>query len=198
MPGLESSSCGRGDQVTPQIVGRRNVFTSPWFRLVETTVRDMPGSAVDQHYYAVDAADYVSVLAVAPEQDVILVRQYRPALGRYTLELPSGHVEHGQTPEEAARQELLDETGYQANELVHLGTLSPDTGRLSNRLWCFAAAKPTLTAQVPELGLTVEKRPLGHVWELVASGELDHAINLAVLTLAVAVGARSGIRFPYP
>ena len=91
------------------------------------------------HITPLQTKDYVSVVAVTEDGRLLLVRQFRPAVGRMTLELPSGHVEPGETPEQAARKELLEETGYLADTFTLLGNLSPDTGRLGNRMWCFFA-----------------------------------------------------------
>src|SRR5262245_10702258 len=105
------------------------VFETPWFQLV---AKYPPGWA-DPHY-SIRTVDYVTVIARTPEGAWLLVRQYRPAVEMMTLEFPSGHVDPGQTPEEAARRELAEETGYRANRLDLVGLLAPDVGRLSNRL----------------------------------------------------------------
>src|SRR5213079_2244404 len=84
--------------------------------------------------------------AVTPNGTFPLVRQFRPALEEFTLELPSGHVDLGESPEQAARKELREETGFVANELILLGSLSPDTGRLSNPLRNLILAEPAFSS----------------------------------------------------
>src|ERR1700687_2612926 len=95
--------------------------------------------AYAEPHYSLRTRDYVGVVAVTTNGELLLVRQFRPAVWETTLELPSGHVEPGQTPEEAARTELLEETGHEANSFELVGDFSPDTGRLGNRMWCFFA-----------------------------------------------------------
>ena len=68
-----------------------------------------------------------------------MVRQFRPIANAFTLELPAGHVERGETPEESARKELVEETGYEADTFELIATLSPSTARYTNRMWCFFA-----------------------------------------------------------
>ena len=162
-------------------------FTTPWFNVLGCTVQDMPGTDGDQLYYSLKPPDYVSVLAVTPDRQVLLVRQFRPAVDAYTLELPSGHVEPHETPEQAGHRELTEETGFIARSLEHLGTLNPDTGRLSNRLWCYLARDVRSPADrgVPEEGLELVTYPLDELWSLIADGTFDHAINLATVALAV-------------
>jgi len=59
------------------------------------------------------------VLAITRDKTFVLVRQFRPAIEMFTLELPGGHVEEGETPEQSARKELLEETGFGAEELAN-------------------------------------------------------------------------------
>jgi ADP-ribose pyrophosphatase len=68
-----------------------------------------------------DERDTVAVLALTPEREVVLVRQFRPGPEEVLLELPGGVVEQHQTPLEAARDELLEEAGYEG-ELMSVGT----------------------------------------------------------------------------
>jgi ADP-ribose pyrophosphatase len=68
----------------------------------------------------------VAVLALTPEGAVVLVRQFRPGPGRLMLDLPSGFVEGGEAVVDAARRELKEETGFEAESVRALGRTSPD------------------------------------------------------------------------
>jgi ADP-ribose pyrophosphatase len=165
--------------------GDKVVFSVPWFDVV---ARMADGSAAP--YYVIRTCDHVTVLAATAEGSLLLVRQFRPAVGRETLELPSGHVEDGELPEAAARRELAEETGYEAERFELLGALAPDPGRQANKLWCFYAAgatqirSPVLREEGVEL-VSCEQRDL---IRRVSEGEIDHAPNLAVLLLATIKG----------
>src|SRR5260370_4985607 len=102
-------------------------FATPLFQILGKTMRE--GA---EPYYSLKLPDYAAVVAITEEQQVLIVRQYRPAVGHDTLELPSGLVDAGETPGEAARRELLEETGYEAGEVEVLGGIEPDVGRLCN------------------------------------------------------------------
>jgi ADP-ribose pyrophosphatase len=123
--------------------GRKTVFSTPWFQVLEAPARN-GGSP----HYAIQSADFAVVVALTSKGDLLLVRQFRHAVGGMTLELPAGHVEKGETPEQAARKELLEETGYAAKNLTLVAKLSPSTARFTNRTWCFFAAnaKPSADA----------------------------------------------------
>ncbi len=153
-------------------------FSTPWFQLVSKRVGDDPAP-----YYSLRMQDYVCVVALTPAE-IVLVRQYRPALERMTLELPSGHVEKNETPAEAARRELAEECGYQAADLKPLGTLLSDTGRNENRLWCFLADELSTSGFVPEPGVERVLVATTRLSELIKQGEFDFSMHLAALFLA--------------
>jgi len=164
----------------------RVVFSVPWFDILE---RSANGGNSSPHYL-LRANDYVSVLAADVAGSLLLVQQYRPAVRAQTLELPSGHIEDGESPEAAARRELAEETGYQAEKLEHLGTLAPDTGRMTNKLWCYYAsgAIESRSAVEREQGVRLVHCTPGDLFRQVIEGKIDHALTLAVLMLATVRG----------
>lgn len=167
------------------ILDRTAVFTTPWFSLVEKRVRT---GATEQRFYAIAAADYVCVVPVTAAGEIVLVRQYRPAIERDSIELPSGHVDDGETPEAAAARELLEESGFRAETMELTGCLSPDVGRLSNRQWCFRATV-VATDYLPEQGHEVLLVTRARLREMIAAGEFDHALHVAAVCLALAAGS---------
>ena len=168
------------------ITSKDSVFETPWFRVVGKSV----GHEVALHY-SITTLDYVHVLAVTKNGTFPLVRQFRPALEMVTLELPSGHVDSGETPEQAAKRELREETGFVANELILLGSLSPDTGRMSNRLWCFFAPQvgpnpPADFKPQPDVEPVVYDKPLRNL--ILAEPAFSSALNRATILMAAASG----------
>jgi ADP-ribose pyrophosphatase len=130
---------------------REIVFATPWFQILAA-----PAPGGGQPHYLIQGIDFVVIVAVTPQGQILLVRQFRVAAGAMTLELPAGHVDPGETPEQAARRELLEETGYEADAFEPLATLSPSVARFTNRMWCFYAsnARPALGGEAQrETGL---------------------------------------------
>src|ERR1051326_2566868 len=166
-----------------RIVSTQTEFVTPWFELISKRVA---GEAAP--FYALRMADYVSVIAFTSQDELILVRQYRPAIERPTLELPSGHVENGETPVESARRELAEECGFDVPQLEPLGVLLSDTGRHENRLWCYYSpqAIPLEANRLVESGLERVLVPRSTVPQLLISGEFDQALHVAALMLAMA------------
>lgn len=158
------------------------VFATPWFSLL---ARRGGRPATPVPYYCLQTPDFVSVVALDEKKRLILVKQFRPAIEQTALELPGGHVDKGQKPEEAARQELWEETGYRAESLELLGCLRPDVGRLTNRLWCFWASNAVADqAKQPEAGHEVVyyQGPLDNI----VSFGLDNCYSLSCIWLAMA------------
>jgi ADP-ribose pyrophosphatase len=164
------------------IASRTVEFKTPWFELV---AKRLAGEV--SPYYALRMTDYVCITAITGADELVLVRQYRPAIERYTLELPGGHVEPGETPGDSARRELAEECGFQARQVELLGTLLSDTGRHENRLWCYFAADahPLEGGFVAEPGLERVLIPRARLPQVVAAAQFDHALHLAPLMLAL-------------
>ncbi|NET59570.1 MAG: NUDIX hydrolase [Symploca sp. SIO2E6] len=169
------------------IIERNKVFSTPWFDVVAKTLSEGNPNAP---YYSLELSDYVSVVALTQQQEVLLVRQYRPTVERYTLELPSGLLEAGESPEDTAKRELVEETGYQASTVELLGCLIPDTGRLSNQLWCYFASNVTLSSPNPVLepGIELVVCSQEDLVKYILQQQFDHALHLAPILLAMLKG----------
>jgi ADP-ribose pyrophosphatase len=177
--------------IMPKVTKRIVEYETPWFQVIAKTVTGLSSADRDEKFYVVKPDDYVTILAVTYDNQILLVRQYRPVVEDYTLELPSGHVEGGESPAEAARRELLEETGYKASDVELLGCLVPDTGRLANRLWCYFA--PNVVPSVDAQTLLEERIELiicsmDDLARYIAEAQFNHALNLAAVCLAILKG----------
>jgi ADP-ribose pyrophosphatase len=160
------------------------VYATPWFELIAKTMR-----AGEPPYYSLRLPDYVGILAVTPDGRVVAVRQYRPAIEQFTVELPAGLVDAGETPAVTAKRELLEETGYDADEMQVLGEMSTDTGRLGNRIWaCYASNVRRVDGYQPEEGMEPLFYSMDELREALRDGSFGHALHLAILALAAAKG----------
>ena len=170
---------------------RTEQVLSPWVTLVTHHVRFAGVPGVHQ-FHSIKQADYVTMFAVTADGKIPLIRQYRPALERFTLELPSGMLAAGERPAEAAIRELLEETGLTASSKVEsLGCMAPDSARLENRLWAFFTSGVSLEKSAdwqpdPQLErLLVSKKEFKG---MVLRGQFEHALHLAVISQAVVRG----------
>lgn len=126
------------------------VFSTPWFELEAV-------AHAGETYYRLNGADGVICLPMTPEGDLIMVRQFRPALGSDTLEFPAGGIDRGESPHAAVIRELREETGHACRRLVPLGPTKVATQRISQSEHFFVGLGATpLSGWQPERGLTVE------------------------------------------
>ncbi|MBI1207577.1 MAG: NUDIX domain-containing protein [Azospirillum sp.] len=170
------------------IISRHRTVLSPWVTVVERVVRTAGRDEV-QSFHALEQADYVTVLPLAADGRILMVRQFRVAIEADSIELPGGLVEGGDDPQTAALRELQEETGYTAASLVPLGCFHPDVGRLCNRLWCyFAPDVRPMEAWQPEPGVEVVLKDKGEFLADVAEGRFLIGLHLALVGVALARG----------
>jgi ADP-ribose pyrophosphatase len=168
----------------PKIRSRQITAVSPWMRVIAREVEFAPDQP-SELYHAVGQRDYLAIVALTPDGRFPLVRQYRPALEAFTLELPAGLAEPDEDPAEGCRRELLEETGYPTRSIHLLGTTAACSGRLSNRIHSyFLQAGERIDGFVPEPGLTVELVTASELVALIKSGEFDAQLHLGALLLA--------------
>ncbi len=181
-----------------RIVARRERQLSPWTTLIEKDVEFAPGRTPDT-YHAFGPFDWVVAVAWLPDGRVPIVRQFRPAVERYTWELPSGLVDPGEDPETACRRELLEETGLRSDRVTYLGGYRPDTGRLElvQHVFRIEASGPA-PEFVPEPGVVVEYVRPETVSELIRSESFVQLHHIAAWLLATADRASRADGLPLP
>jgi 8-oxo-dGTP pyrophosphatase MutT (NUDIX family) len=167
-----------------RITARRSTVISPWVTMVERTVLDSRG-VIQGAFHSLAVADYVSVIAISDDGLLPLVRQFRPAVERWTLEFPGGLLDEGEEPFQCALRELTEEAGLQASQAISLGVFLPDSGRLSNRLWgFFVSGASRLKDWSAEDDVEVIWSTVSELEKSVRDGSFDHAPHLALFAVA--------------
>jgi ADP-ribose pyrophosphatase len=162
------------------LVHRCRVFDLNLVRL------EPPEGGPPREFYVVDAPDWINVVPVTDDGQVVLVRQYRFGIHELTLEVPGGVCDPGEPPEETARRELLEETGYAARELVPLGWVHPNPAVQSNRCHCFLALGCRRVADPdpdPDEAFEVVTVPMEEARRLLRDGGIRHALVLTSFQL---------------
>jgi ADP-ribose diphosphatase len=162
----------------PKITGRQTTIVSPWMQIIAREVEFSSGAA-PQTYHAIGQQDYIAIVALTPQGRIPIVRQYRPAVERFTWELPAGMVDQGETPEACCVRELKEETGFAAHAVHALGAYAPCTARLSNRIHSFFV----------EAGNQGEPSEAAIDVKLVSPQELGGMILLGEFVLQLHIGA---------
>jgi len=133
-------------------------------------------------FYILESTDWVNVIPITSLGEIVLVRQYRHGTRDVTLEIPGGIVEPQDSPEDAARRELIEETGFKEREMVFLGSVNPNPAFLTNRCYTYVArnvVRVKTQEQDEKEDIEVEVMPLEEIPRLIREGEITHALVLA-------------------
>lgn len=110
----------------------------PWLTARRDKVQ-LPNGRIMDEYYVLEYPTWINVVAVTKTGEMLLVRQYRHALGQTNFEIVAGVVEKGEEPLVAAQRELLEETGFGGGEWRELMQLSANSSTMTNLTHCFLA-----------------------------------------------------------
>ena len=131
-----------------------------------------------------DYSDEIMVFALTKNQEVVLIRQYRHGAEKVILELPGGSVDDSESPLEAAKRELMEETGYTSDTWIEIGCGSPNPAIYRNKIHSFLAveAEPTgKRSSYDAEAVEVLLMPLDDVIEKSRRGGFIHFLNIATL-----------------
>ncbi len=160
---------------------------TPYFTLRSDRLR-LPDGAIKDPYYVLERPDAAIIFPLTRDGEVILVRQYRPAIERVELGLPAGLVESGEEPEKAARRELLEETGYAGGEWEPLGALASSPSLKDNWAYLFLArgVEPSAEPTPDEYErMEVVRVPARDLRPMIAAGEVVSSSGVAAMLLAL-------------
>lgn len=128
--------------------------------------------------------EVVAMLPVLEDGRLVLVRQYREAVGRTLLEIPAGGIDDGETPEQAVRREMKEETGYGVGSLEKLAAFYSSPGFTTEKMHLYrlhdlTPGKATEeNDQIEVVSMTPED-----AWNAVASGDMADAKSILALAL---------------
>ena len=167
------------------------VLVTEWFT-VEALWPLPEWNAGSKPYYRILTSDSVVVLPITTAGEIMMVRQYRPARGHATLEIPAGAVDSGEEPAEAVARELLEETGHVAGSLHFLGRSGLNLSRESAWIHTFVAfGVEAAPGRLPQTGLEPVTVSFAEFTALVAAGGYEQLAGLGVVAMAK-------MRFPAP
>ena len=171
------------------LLERRQIAQYPILRLQEDRYRFEPTGA-ESCFVVCDSADWALIIPTTPEGQVILIRQFRHGVRDVVLEVPGGVLDVGESPEEAARRELREETGYEPGRTRYVGQMLPNPA-INNARLHVVVAEDCRWAGTPQLDafeqIEVVLRPRQEVPAMIRSGEINHALVIAAFALLESV-----------
>ncbi|MBX9685175.1 MAG: NUDIX hydrolase [Candidatus Obscuribacterales bacterium] len=141
-----------------------------------------PGGSEERahDFYVLHPNHWVNVIPITENNEVVLIEQFRHGTGQLTLEIPGGMVDDDDpSPKDAAARELLEETGYQGSQLIHLGRNHPNPALQSNYCDTFLArgVKRILEPRFDRNEyIEIRLTPIEQIPVLIQSGRITHAL----------------------
>jgi ADP-ribose pyrophosphatase len=144
--------------------------------------RRSPRTGDVHQFFVLESPDWMNVIPLTPAGKVVFIHQFRHGSETIEMEIPGGLVDPGEKPEETARRELLEETGYAADRFILIGRVTPNPAFLDNHCYTYLALGAH-KVQEPEFDssedIAVEERPLSEVAELIGNGRITHSLVVA-------------------
>jgi ADP-ribose pyrophosphatase len=154
---------------------------SPHMRLRSDEL-ELPDGTIVPNYFVRESRGFATILAVTPDEQAVLVRQYRYGSDAIHLELPAGMLSDDEDPRECALRELAEETGYGVESCDLIAEFLPEPVRSTARAYVFVGTGARKFTE-PKLDATehleVEVLPLSSLREMLADGRIDAAASVA-------------------
>lgn len=138
-----------------------------------------PDKEGERSFFVIEASDWVNVIAVTTDDDIVMIRQHRPGVGAVRLEIPGGIIEPGEEPVIAAARELAEETGYRGDAPELICAVEPNPATHNNHCFSYLVrnAKRDIARDLDhDEVIDVELLPFSELSALLENGELPHAL----------------------
>jgi 8-oxo-dGTP pyrophosphatase MutT (NUDIX family) len=142
-------------------------------------------------FYVIDTNDWVNVIPVTDDGEIVMVKQYRHGSKRVTLEIPGGLVDD-ESPEKAAVRELLEETGYAGDSITYLGRVNPNPAIFNNLCHTYLVQNARMVSEKnldDNEDIEVVHVPVGEIPTLIADGTISHALVVLAFHFYFSKGA---------
>jgi ADP-ribose pyrophosphatase len=170
-----------------QKLSTKYLVKEKWATLRVDTCK-MPGGQLVDDYYVLEYSDWVNAVAITEDNQVILITQYRHGAEEVITEIPGGCIDPGETPEEAVRRELLEETGYTFASIEPLVSLYANPSTSKNKTFSFLATGGVRTHDQQLDGreeILVNLVSLQKLKELLLTNQIPQALHASALFYAL-------------
>ena len=182
--------CGHRGEMSWKLRKRTVALNTRWLRVFRDEYTLPNGTDIDD-FYVVERDDFVLIVAER-DDSVVLVRQYRPATDRYYYSLPAGYLRRDEPPEVAARRELLEEAGLEAEAFTMIGELHPLPGYIKSFAYvvrCHALKGAVVVHDSAEIE-SAKLVPWSTALEMIRTGQINEMQAVSALLLARLVPGR--------
>jgi 8-oxo-dGTP pyrophosphatase MutT (NUDIX family) len=176
------------DKMKWKVLSSEYLFKDDWLRARRETCQRPDGKIIDP-YYILDYANWVCGVALTEDNQVVLIKQYRHAIGEVCIEVPGGCVDKTDKDfEEAVRREMKEETGYEFKEAEYLGLTSPNPAANSNMMHLFllkGGVKKHEQSLDHNEDIEVLLVPLDDLFQMVLERKIHAAMHITGIMLAL-------------
>jgi ADP-ribose pyrophosphatase len=164
-----------------EVLSRRSVHEGRKIKLYLEKVRLPNGAQTELE--VVEHPGASAVLPFAGNDEILMIRQHRHCAGGMLMEVPAGTLDEGEAPEDCARREIEEETGFRAGRLESLGWIWTTPGFTNEKIHLFAAfdLTPGKTARDHDEVITLERMSFAEALERAAGGDITDAKTIATL-----------------
>ena len=153
---------------------------------VREDISTRESDALEHSFYVIESPDWVNVIAITEERKVLVIEQFRHGTEEIILEIPGGMIDENEEPEKAARRELLEETGFSADEFIYLGKSRPNPAIQNNWMHHFLApnAEKLHDTTFDEHESVLSKLvSIEEIPNLIANGAITHSLVITAFFL---------------
>jgi 8-oxo-dGTP pyrophosphatase MutT (NUDIX family) len=167
--------------------GERVLYDSEWVRLTLVDV-EIPGEPRFEHHVVRMPNQASGTVVHDPERGVLLLWRHRFITDTWGWEIPAGRIDDGESPEEAAAREVLEETGWRPSPLRPLIAYQPTNGLSDQRFHLFVADGATYVGEPTDPGEAerIEWVPVADVRRFARDGEMPDGLSLTAILYAIA------------
>lgn len=180
-----------------KIIESRELYAAPPYLSVRVETVELPDGRRIDDFYQIDLRDFACIFAETEDGRIILLRQYKHGPRQVSLTFPGGHLGSGENPLDAARRELMEETGFEAAEWIDLGTFVTNSNQRCNTAHFFRATgcravAPPDSGDLEDMEMVLLTQD--ELFAAIGRGEIAVVDQLALATLAThpAVARASG------
>jgi ADP-ribose pyrophosphatase len=170
----------------PRWITRQNeVLAKTRIFSLARSLRHEEGTQNIGDFYVLDAADWINVIAITPDNQAVLVEQFRHGSEDFELEIVGGLVENNETPKDASIRELREETGYvptDESEITMIGKVLPNPAFLNNACYTYLITNVKKEAEQEfdlHENIIVRLEPIEKIDDLIRSGHITHSLVVA-------------------
>lgn len=171
---------------TWKLLERKKVFSSRFVNVYEDRV-ELPNGKILEDFTVVEKPSIVMIVATDKENNILVLKEYKHGAGQILYTLPAGHKKDNETPIDAARREVAEETGYTGGEFEDLGVLYDYPSKDIHKVYVVRAKNIALTTKVQQEdteSITLETLSIEQLKEQIQKKEWRVTSALAALTIS--------------